>query len=184
MSDKRSKVPEKLHRIRVVYSIFAAITIIGLVLYFANIFTTEQFHNSERVIKDGEIGIVITDLVSGDDLHNQKFELHSSVDSLQLTAHVHHFDVEVIGDAAAYNKVDHNRTLWAVVFQVMRSVCFLCIIVLTLWFIVSFYLNLKKGHAFPSKNFTLVTIIGIVGVISLLKRLAGNTRYAFSKNKD
>ncbi|MCQ2298355.1 MAG: DUF2975 domain-containing protein [Bacteroidales bacterium] len=168
MSKKNHTSNNKLRRIRIVYSIFAAITIIGIALYFLNFFTTELPIQPDQTITDNDIALMITDLHSGDNLYHQSHILKSQNDSLYLNAHISRFDVEIIGDSNLYGQYDRNRTAWIWVLQSLRSIFFFIAVLLTLWFLVTFYISLKKGNAFPSKHLTLVTIIGVLIIVMAL----------------
>lgn len=163
MNQTSSKNKGKLRRIRIVYSIFAAITVVGLALYFLNFFVTEGPTPFEH--HHGKTNLVITDLPSGAPLYSHPHAVSTDDADISLTSHVSRFDVEIHADMAAYSQYDHGRTTWVMTLQIAKRLCFIAAIVLTLWFIVVFYINLKRGKAFPSKHISLVTIIGILIIL-------------------
>lgn len=168
MNKRKHRSNNKLRRIRIIYSIFAAITIVGLALYFFNIFTTELPIQANSAFAHSDVKLMITDLHSSDSLYNQSHILKSNADSLFLNAHVNRFDVEIYGNNDQYGLYDHNRTIWIWILQYAQGISFIIAVVLTLWFLVVFYVNLKKGNPFPSKHLTLVTIIGVLIIIMAL----------------
>ena len=158
MAKKNIVNRNKLRRIRVIYGFVASILLLCMGLFFFDVITAEDTEQIENIANgkygDHDFAFAITDLHSGSELNEEKVELESGREDMKMCTRVNKFDVEVYTDIDEFEQWGEMR--WAMVLQIMCVSLLLVVVVLTVIVLVSFYINLKKGKVFPSKNIKVI----------------------------
>lgn len=170
-----------IKRIRLLYSLFAGILLMFLGLFFFNVISAAEsplsLPNNNKMVH-GDFVFAITDLQATSDLYCQEHAIEGSPNGMTAVAHVKSYVV----DFFPTSNIAHSdpRLLWAVGLQFFVLLGFVAILVLAIIVLVSFYRSTKQGRIFPSKQISLLLVIGLLIIVtsisidtqSYLERLA------------
>lgn len=156
-----------IKRIRLLYSLFAGILLVFLGLFVCNVISAAEdpisLPNNNNAVH-GDFVFAITDLHATPKLYNQRHTIEGTADSITAIAHVKNYVVDFY---PAENQEKNNPMLkWAFYLQFFELLSFLAIFVLVVIVLVSFYRSTKQGRIFPTKQTSLLLVIGLLIILS------------------
>lgn len=159
-----------IKRIRIIYSLFAGILLICLGLFLFNVISAAEQLQMAHLggPKNNEYAFSITDLHADTPLFAQEHAIDSLPSGYRAHAHVSRFTADFYGNL---DKSD-PRIMWVTILQWFNSIAFVSIIVLAVIVLISFYRSAQKGHVFPKKQ---VTMLSVIGLLILISSITGDT---------
>ena len=147
-------------QLKLLYSIFAGILLVCVVLFVVGVVTAEESPQAGGLSTPvSPYAFSITDLRTAGTM--QPIELTGK--SVKAHAHINRFDMDfytrdeqVTGDP---------RITWVLVLQTFVVAAMVAIFVLVVITLVSLYRSAKRGHPFPSRNSSLLMVAGILLVV-------------------
>lgn len=162
-----------LHRIRLLYGIFAAIMLACLALFFLNVFSSDDpsvFRQAERQLegrKQYAMGVTDLPVVPYDTLHTS--HVTGVEKGLDVTARATRFDIVVATDNPSLVKSPYMT--WAFSLQIVSVVSVLVIFVFVVVLLVRFYRSFREGKPFQRR---VVGVLRVIGVMMLLMTLSAD----------
>lgn len=105
-------------------------------------------------------GLVITDLRATPELYMQNHTVDGMPDGLSAVANVKSYDVNIL--AADENTINMGRASWCMWLQVFTALGLVVMAVLFIMALISFYINVRRGKVFPTKNITWLVWAGVL----------------------
>ncbi|MCQ2294404.1 MAG: DUF2975 domain-containing protein [Bacteroidales bacterium] len=152
-----------IKRIRLLYSLFAGILLLCLGLFFFNVISAAEepisLPNNNKAVH-GDYIFAITDLHATSELYNQEHIVEGTDSNMTAIAHVKSYVVDFFPSSNISD--NDSRLTCALYLQFFELLSFLVIIVLAIIVLVSFYRSTKQGRIFPTKQTSLLLVIGLL----------------------
>lgn len=152
-----------IKRIRLLYSLFAGILLLCLGLFFFNVISAAEepisLPNNNKAVH-GDYIFAITDLHATSELYNQEHIVEGTDSNMTAIAHVKSYVVDFFPSSNISD--NDSRLTCALYLQFFELLSFVVIIVLAIIVLVSFYRSTKQGRIFPTKQTSLLLVIGLL----------------------
>lgn len=163
----------KIRQIRILYTLFAGILLVCLGLFFSNVIASAD---GDQIVEIPQPEVYqhtfyITDLVADESVYAVAHPVAGTPEGLTASARVSEYTVEFSSNKGDY--ANDPRAAWILVLQWFVLFAKLAIVVLAIVVLISFYRSAKRGCVFPSRQ---VSLLVVVGLLVLAVSLASDTR--------
>lgn len=156
-----------IRRIRLLYSLFAGILLVFIGLFFCNVISAAEepisLPNNNKAVH-GDFLFAITDLHASPELYNQEYVVEGTDSNMTAVAHVKNYVVDFFPDSNISDK--NPRLMCAYYLQFFEFLSYAAIFILVIIVLVSFYRSTKQGRIFPTKQTSLLLVIGLLIIAS------------------
>lgn len=156
-----------IRRIRLLYSLFAGILLVFIGLFFCNVISAAEepisLPNNNKAVH-GDFIFAITDLHASPELYNQEHVVEGTDSNMTAVAHVKNYVVDFFPDSNISDK--NPRLMCAYYLQFFEFLSYAAIFILVIIVLVSFYRSTKQGRIFPTKQTSLLLVIGLLIIAS------------------
>lgn len=163
----------KIRQIRILYTLFAGILLVCLGLFFSNVIASAD---GDQIVEIPQPEVYqhtfyITDLVADESVYAVAHPVAGTPEGLTASVRVSEFTAEFSSNKGDY--ANDPRAAWIIVLQWFVLFAKLAIVVLAAVVLISFYRSAKRGCVFPSRQ---VSLLVVVGLLVLAVSLASDTR--------
>lgn len=156
-------------RIRTLYAIFIGVIALCIALFFLNVFTSADPIGVTNIGDNtSDYGVIITDLQSSPQLHQQGFAIEGLNDGFDAKAFVTNFDINFTFMSDDMQAIPTGKATWCMWLQLFCVLAGIAITVLIVMALISFYIYTRRGKVFPKKNITWLTWAGILMILMSL----------------
>lgn len=156
-----------IRNIRILYLVVAGILILCLGLFIGDVM---QMHEEPRVAQFPETNPTyafrITNLEAGPDIYTAERPVANTAEGVIAHTHINRYDVDIFTDDDRIGR--DPRIVWVMILQGFGVVSAVAILVLVIVVLVSFYRSAKRDMVFPSRNTVLLTIVGVLLMVTSL----------------
>ena len=156
-----------IKNIRTLYLLFAGILLLCVGLFFSHI-----LHNEEepRVAHFPETNPTyafrITDLNAASTIYNSEHNVTHMPDGITAHTHINQYDIDIFTNDDRIGR--DPRITWVFILQWLSILSTFAIFVLVVIILISFYRSAIRGQVFPVRNTILLTVVGILLIITTL----------------
>ncbi len=153
----------RITRIRTLYALLLGVIILFMTLFVMNVITNaDPIGMAGMADQDKDYGLLITDLrrPAG---QGKPLDVVNLGDSVKATVSVYSYHVSLASDSERL--VTSGKAMWCMALQMFSVLVFVAMVILTVVVLISFYINVRRGKAFPKKNIRWLTWVGAMMIV-------------------
>lgn len=150
--------------VRMLYGLTGGILLICLGLFISDMYRYEEDpYKGKLPTFNSDYALMVTNLPCTPMLYQEEHPIEGLPEGMSANAYINRYDVNIYTNSETIDK-EHILS-WVLVLQIFNVVAIVAIVILVVVALISFYRSTTRGQVFPTKNVSLLLIIGVMLVL-------------------